>query len=70
MRKVVVNISVSLDGVRQAPGRPDEDPRGEFGHRGWALPYTLITLRGLKRSKTRSSWTHSVRCASAISFDS
>jgi dihydrofolate reductase len=35
---VVVN-NVTLDGVMQAPGRPDEDRRGGFEHGGWALPY-------------------------------
>ena len=29
MRKVIVNMLLTLDGVMQAPGRPDEDPRGE-----------------------------------------
>jgi dihydrofolate reductase len=31
--------SVSLDGVMQAPGRADEDLRGDFRYGGWALPY-------------------------------
>jgi dihydrofolate reductase len=39
MRKVVVFASLTLDGVMQAPGRPDEDTRGGFEHGGWALPY-------------------------------
>jgi dihydrofolate reductase len=39
MRKIVVFMSLSLDGVMQAPGRPDEDVRGGFEHGGWALPY-------------------------------
>jgi dihydrofolate reductase len=39
MRRVVVNMSLTLDGVMQAPGRPDEDTRGGFEHGGWALPY-------------------------------
>jgi dihydrofolate reductase len=39
MRRVVVNNSLTLDGVMQAPGRPDEDPRGGFQHGGWAQPY-------------------------------
>jgi dihydrofolate reductase len=39
MRKVVVNTSVTLDGVMQAPARADEDPRGGFEHGGWAQPY-------------------------------
>jgi dihydrofolate reductase len=39
MPEVVVNLSLTLDGVIQAPGRPDEDLRGGFEHGGWALPY-------------------------------
>jgi dihydrofolate reductase len=39
MSKVVVFTSVTLDGVMQAPGRPDEDRRGGFTHGGWAPPY-------------------------------
>lgn len=39
MPKVVVLNNVTLDGVMQAPGRPDEDRRGGFDHGGWALPY-------------------------------
>jgi dihydrofolate reductase len=39
MSKIVVNLSLTLDGVMQAPGRPDEDLRGGFTHGGWALPY-------------------------------
>jgi dihydrofolate reductase len=39
MSKVIVNMSLTLDGVIQAPRRPDEDPRGGFEHGGWALPY-------------------------------
>jgi dihydrofolate reductase len=37
MRIVVIN-HVTLDGVMQAPGRPDEDPRGGFKHGGWGNP--------------------------------
>jgi dihydrofolate reductase len=39
MSKIVVMESLSLDGVMQAPGRPDEDVRGDFKYGGWALPY-------------------------------
>jgi dihydrofolate reductase len=39
MSKIVVVENVSLDGVMQAPGRCDEDPRDGFEHGGWALPY-------------------------------
>lgn len=36
MRKVFVINHLTLDGVMQAPGRPDEDVRGGFEHGGWA----------------------------------
>jgi len=36
MRIVVIN-HITLDGVMQAPGRPDEDKRGGFKHGGWAV---------------------------------
>jgi dihydrofolate reductase len=39
MRKIVATISLSLDGVMQAPGRPGEDPRDGFEHGGWATSY-------------------------------
>jgi dihydrofolate reductase len=39
MRKIAAVISLTLDGVMQAPGRPDEDRRGGFEHGGWALVY-------------------------------
>jgi dihydrofolate reductase len=36
--KIVVVMQLSLDGVMQAPGRPDEDTRDGFERGGWALP--------------------------------
>src|SRR5215469_10234849 len=39
MSKVIVFELLTLDGVMQAPGRPDEDRRGGFEHGGWAIPY-------------------------------
>jgi dihydrofolate reductase len=39
MRTLAINTNISLDGVMQAPGGPDEDPTGGFTHGGWAVPY-------------------------------
>ncbi|KUN21852.1 deaminase [Streptomyces antibioticus] len=39
MGKLVSQIFVSLDGVYQAPGGPEEDPRGGFEQGGWMVPY-------------------------------
>jgi dihydrofolate reductase len=39
MSKIVVFNNLTLDGVMQAPGRPDEDRRGGFEYGGWATPY-------------------------------
>jgi dihydrofolate reductase len=61
MRKLAVNAFVSLDGVMQSPGGPDEDPTGGFTLGGWgvnyfdeemmghvaeAVPYELLLGRG------------------------
>jgi dihydrofolate reductase len=40
MRKLIVLEHISLDGVIQAPGGPDEDPSGGFAHGGWIAPYS------------------------------
>lgn len=39
MRKLIVFSFISLDGVMQAPGGPEEDPTGGFKHGGWVFPY-------------------------------
>lgn len=61
MRKLAVNTFMSLDGVMQAPGGPEEDPTGGFTHGGWGVthfddemmsrmaesgPYELLLGRG------------------------
>jgi dihydrofolate reductase len=39
MRRIVVSTFVSLDGVMQAPGGPEEDPVGGFALGGWTFPH-------------------------------
>jgi dihydrofolate reductase len=45
--KVAVINHVTLDGVMQGPGRPDEDTRDGFEHGGWAVPYSDEVLGGV-----------------------
>lgn len=51
MRKVVVLEHISLDGVIQAPGGPDEDTSGGFAHGGWIAPYGDELLGTLLRKQ-------------------
>lgn len=39
MRKIIAAAFVSLDGVMQGPGGPQEDTDGGFAHGGWTVPY-------------------------------
>jgi dihydrofolate reductase len=39
MRKIIAITQVTLDGIMQSPGGPEEDPRGGFTQGGWVLPY-------------------------------
>lgn len=39
MRKIIIQEFISLDGVIQAPGGPEEDKSGDFKYGGWTAPY-------------------------------
>jgi dihydrofolate reductase len=39
MRKIRATVFLTLDGVMQAPGGPEEDRDGDFAHGGWSVPH-------------------------------
>jgi len=39
MRKLIISTFVTLDGIMQAPGGPEEDPTGGFKYGGWSVNY-------------------------------
>jgi dihydrofolate reductase len=53
MRKLVVGTFVTLDGVMQAPGGPDEDREGGFQHGGWLVPYFDEKFQGIMTAWTK-----------------
>src|SRR5215217_4681866 len=57
MGKIIVMNQLTLDGVMQGPGRPDEDTRGGFVHGGWALPRgddTIVAKAGERMGSNRA----------------
>jgi dihydrofolate reductase len=55
MRRLVVGTFVTLDGVYQAPGGPDEDRDGGFQHDGWLVPYFDETFGTLMAAWTKGA---------------
>ena len=49
MRKLIAITQVTLDGVMQAPGGPEEDPTNGFTDGGWAMHFGDDVLRGIIR---------------------
>ena len=51
MRKLIVLEHISMDGVIQAPGGPEEDTSGGFAYGGWISPYSDKILGTVLRRK-------------------
>ena len=62
VRKLVAGTFLTLDGVMQAPGGPDEDRDGGFQHGGWLVPYFDETL-----VEIMTEWTK--RAGETVLFD-
>ena len=54
MRKIIVLEHMSLDGVIQAPGGPEEDTSGGFAHGGWISPHSDAVLGTALRKQMNS----------------
>ena len=57
MGKVVVIEHLTLDGVMQAPGHPDEDPRDGFRYGGWASRAQDPAMQQVMGARMSSSWS-------------
>lgn len=53
-RKLVVQTFLTLDGVMQAPGGPDEDPSGGFSYGGWSVTYWDDRMAEMMDARTRA----------------
>lgn len=57
MRKIIVQEFLTLDGVMQAPGGPQEDASGNFKYGGWTAPY--FTKINQEASEVMAKWMQS-----------
>src|SRR5687767_12377856 len=53
MRKIIVLSMITLDGVLQAPGGPEEDTSGGFEYGGWVAPYSDETYDEVVREELK-----------------
>ena len=56
--RVIVSEFISLDGVAQAPGGPQEDTSGGFRHDGWSLPFFDPTVMREIAERRRPAAVH------------
>ncbi|GAA4913398.1 dihydrofolate reductase [Nonomuraea thailandensis] len=57
MGKIIVIEHLTLDGVMQAPGHPDEDPRDGFPHGGWATRAQHPAMQEAMGARMSSAWS-------------
>jgi dihydrofolate reductase len=57
MGKVIVIEHLTLDGVMQAPGHPDEDPRDGFQHGGWANRGQDPAMQEIMGARMSNAWS-------------
>ena len=55
MRRIVLLSMISLDGVMQAPGGPEEDTSGGFKYGGWGGPYDGMGFGGFLGKKMKTT---------------
>jgi len=56
MRKIIVAEHISLDGIIQSPGSPEEDPSGDFRLGGWTVPYADKAIGQARRMLRQRSY--------------
>ena len=66
MRELVVSTFLTLDGVMQAPGGPQEDPTGGFEHGGWSVNY-WDEMMGAAMAELRAS--RSTCCSAGSTYE-